>query len=198
MVVSLHATSAAFDAAAESVRTASFRSELRVQEIAAPAGLAPQSLAMSGDVSPESDDGDSPFGTGRFILLHDAAEPDAWRGAFRVVCFAQAPLEPEIGIDPMLAEVAWAWLTDALAERGAEFDHASGTATTINSRGFGELEPQGVGAQIELRASWTPLDPGLGGHIEAWGDLLCLLAGLPPVESDGVSVLRARKSARGA
>lgn len=197
MVVSLHVTPAAFDGAAESVRTASFRSELRVQEITAPAGLAPQSLALAGDVSPERDDGDSELGTGRFILLHDPAEPDAWRGDFRVVCFAQAPLEPEIGVDPMLAEVAWAWLVDALDDRGAEFDHASGTATTINSRGFGELEPQGVGAQIELRASWTPRDHDFGAHAEAWGDLLCLLAGLPPIESDGVSVLRSRRNSRG-
>ena len=196
MVVSLHLPNAAFDAAAESVRGASFRSELRVQEIRSPAGLAPQSLAMSGDVNPADHEGDSDFGTGRFILLHDPSEPDAWRGEFRVVCFAQAPLEPEIGVDPFLSEVAWAWLTDALETRGADYDHESGTATTINSRGFGELEPQGVGAQIELRASWTPRDTNFAAHAEAWGDLLCLLAGLPPIEADGVHVLRPRRGPR--
>lgn len=197
MVVSLHVPPAAFDAAAASVRAASFRTAMRAHEITAPAGLAPQSLALAGDVMPEQEGEDSEIGTGRFILLHDPAEPDAWRGDFRVVCFAQAPLEPEIGQDPLLAEVAWAWLMDALGDRGAAFEHASGTATTINSRGFGELEPQGVGAQIEIRASWTPRDHDFGAHAEAWGDLLCLLAGLPPIEADGVEALRPRRSARG-
>lgn len=195
MVVSLHVPPGAFDAAAESVRGASYRSELRVQEIRSPQGLAPNSIALAGDVEPERDD-DSEVGTGRFILLHDPDEPDAWHSDFRIVSFAQAPLEPEIGVDPFVSEVAWAWLTDALETRGATYEHASGTATVINSRGFGELEPQGVGAQIELRASWTPRDTDFAAHAEAWGDLLCLLAGLPPVDSDDVAVLRPRRGSR--
>lgn len=179
------------------MRSATFRAELRVHEIPSPAGLAPESLALAGDIGAESVHGsDSGFGTGRFILLHDPSAPEAWRGEFRVVCFAQAPLEPEIGVDPFLPEVAWAWLRDALDERGARYDHASGTATTINSKGFGELAPQGVGAQIELRASWTPRDAAFDQHVSAWGDLLCLLSGLPPVEVEGVSVLRHRRSGR--
>lgn len=194
--MSLHVPRGAFDAASDSVRGASFRAALRVQEISAPAGLAPHAIAFAGDVEPEREDGDSELGTGRFILLHDPNEPDAWRGDFRVVCFAQAPLEPEIGVDPFVSEVAWAWLTDALEARGAQFDNASGTATVINSRGFGELAPQGVGAQIELRASWTPTDDDFSPHAEAWGDLLCLLAGLPPVDADDVPVLRPRRTAR--
>lgn len=190
MVVSLHRAAPAFEAAAESIRALEFRSDLVVSEIRAPANLAPEALALSGDVRPSVHGEDSDLATGRFILLHDDAEPDAWRGSFRVVCFAQAPLETEIGVDPFLSDVAWSWLVDALESRGAAFAHASGTATTINSKGFGELAEQGEGAQIELRASWTPHDLDLGAHAEAWGELLCMLAGLPPVDAEGVTVLR--------
>ena len=79
-----------------------FRSDFAVREIPAPATLAPDAFAVAGDVRPGEAGADSEFGTGRFVLLHDPAEPDAWDGAWRIVCFAQAPLEPEIGTDPLL------------------------------------------------------------------------------------------------
>ena len=52
-------------------------------------------------------------------------------------------------------------------------------------------------AQLEIRASWTPVLPAeraAGGdldvapHVEAWGELLCTAVGLPPVP-DGVAVM---------
>ena len=122
--------------------------------------------------------------------------PEAWGGRFRVVCFAQAPLETDIGLDPFLADVAWSWLVDALDARGARYIAASGTATKILSTGFGELARQGDGAQIEVRASWTPLDAAVGPHVEGWGELLCMLAGLPP-RSEGVTALPRRRTKRG-
>ena len=76
------------------------------QALAAQAKLTPDAIALAGDVRPDADGIDSEYGTGRFILLHDPEEPTAWDGAWRIVCFAQAPLEPEIGTDPLLAEVA--------------------------------------------------------------------------------------------
>jgi hypothetical protein len=162
-------------------RSARPRTELVITEISAPGNLAPYAVALSADVAPVRHGSDSDFGTGRFILLYDPEEPDSWGGPFRVVCFAQAPLETDIGIDPFLAEVAWAWLVDALDTRGAVYTAASGTATKILSSGFGELASQGDGAQIELRASWSPLNNDLAAHVEGWGELLCMLAGLPPV-----------------
>jgi hypothetical protein len=171
---------ALFAAALDSIRHADPRAELVVTEINAPGNLAPYSVALSADVTPVRHGSDSEFGTGRFILLYDPEEPESWGGPFRVVCFAQAPLETDIGIDPFLAEVAWAWLVDALDSRGAAYTAASGTATKILSSGFGELAHQGDGAQIELRASWSPLDSDLAAHVEGWGELLCMLAGLPP------------------
>ncbi len=178
----------AFSTAVTALESAKTRPELAITEIPAPGSLAPYSIALAADVTPARHGVDSPMGTGRFILLHDPAAPEAWGGEFRVVCFAQAPLETDIGIDPFLAEVAWSWLVDALAARGANYIAASGTATKILSTGFGELESQGDGALIELRASWTPTDAEIASHVEGWSELLCMLAGLPPAV-EGVSLL---------
>lgn len=186
---------AAFQRALDSVRRATARPELAVTEIPAPGNLAPYSVALAADVTPSRHGADSELGTGRFILLYDPSEPDAWGGAFRIVCFAQAPLETEIGLDPFLAEVAWSWLVDALDARSAKYSSASGTATKIISSGFGELAAQGDGAQIELRASWTPLEDDISSHVEGWGELLCMLAGLPPT-TEGVTLLSSRRTAR--
>jgi hypothetical protein len=183
---------APFSAADEAVRRARLRPELVMNEIPSPGNLAPYSIALSADVTPARHGSDSDLGTGRFILLHDPEAPEAWGGDFRVVCFSQAPLETDIGIDPFLADVAWSWLVDALGSRGARYSAASGTATKILSTGFGELASQGDGAQIEIRASWTPLDHNIAAHVEGWGELLCMLAGLPPAV-EGVSVLTARR-----
>lgn len=175
-----------FEETAEALRRVAFRPDLAVREIPSPSGVAPHSIAFAGDVRPTSH-GDSPYGTGRFLLLYDPEEPETWGGPWRVVAFAQAPLEIEIGTDPLLAEVAWSWLTDALASHHAHHHSASGTATKTVSRGFGSLAAQGDGSQIELRASWTP-DPPSARHIEAWAELVCMLAGLPP-GSEGIAIL---------
>jgi hypothetical protein len=184
-----------FAHAAEEVRALLFRDDLSVREIAAPTGLAPDSLALAGDVRPEDEGGESLYGTGRLILLHDPDEPAPWNGPWRIVCFAQAPLEPDIGVDPMLADVAWAWLTDALHSRRAGYHSASGTATKTLSKGFGSLAAEGDGAQIELRASWSP-EGAIGAHVEAWAELVCMLAGLPP-GSEGIAMLGSRRATRG-
>lgn len=181
--------------ALESIRGAKTRADLTIAEIPAPGNLAPYAIALSADISPAHHGSDSELGTGRFIVLYDPEEPEAWGGPFRIVCFAQAPLETEIGVDPFLADVAWSWLVEALDQGGARYTAASGTATKILSTGFGELAAQGDGAQIELRASWSPLESELGSHVEGWGELLCMLAGLPPV-GDGVSLLAARRAKR--
>ena len=171
-----------------------FRSDIRVHEIPAPAGLAPSALALAAQVRPDSG-GQSIYGTARLVLLHDPAEPSAWGGPWRIVAFAQAPLESEIGTDPLLSDVAWAWLIDALDSGGARYHSASGTATKTLSKGFGGLAEEGDGAQIELRASWSPIPP-FTAHVEAWAELIGMLAGLPPGSED-IAVLGARKVQRG-
>ena len=174
------------------MRATTFRADLSVREIDAPTGLAPDVIALAGDVRPEVEGGESAYGTGRFILLHDPEAPAPWNGPWRIVCFAQAPLETDIGIDPMLADVTWSWLVDALDSRNAQYTAASGTATKILSKGFGGLEDEGDGAQIELRASWSPEPGDLTAHIEAWAELLCMLAGLPP-GSENIELLAAHR-----
>lgn len=186
----------AFGRAVDAVRATAFRADLTVHEISAPTGLAPHAIALAGNVHQRDPHEDSPDGTGRFILLHDDDEPDAWGGPWRIVCFAQAPLEPEIGTDPFLAEVAWSWLIDALDSRGARYDSESGTATKTLSTGFGGLASAVDGAQIELRASWSPDPRDITAHVEAWAELLCMLAGLPP-GSEGITSLAHRRSVRG-
>ena len=186
--------SALFARAAEDVRATRFRDDLLIREIPAPQSLAPESIALAADVRPDEEGQDSLFGTGRLILLHDPDEPAGWEGAWRIVCFAQAPLEPDIGVDPFLADVAWSWLTDALHAHGAQFQAASGTATKTLSKGFGSLAAEGDGAQIELRASWSPIGP-VAPHVEAWAELVCMLAGLPP-GSEGITILGTRRTPR--
>jgi hypothetical protein len=184
-----------FELAVESVRALPFRDDLSVSEIPAPTGLAANAFALRGDVRPDAEGEESAYGTGRLVLLNDPDEPAQWNGPWRIVCFAQAPLEPDIGVDPMLADVAWAWLTDALESRSAGFHSASGTATKTLSKGFGTLAAEGDGAQIELRASWSP-EGEIAPHVEAWAELVCMLAGLPP-GSEGIAMLGSRRTPRG-
>jgi hypothetical protein len=190
------ATPAEFAEALASIQRATVRSDVVIESIPAPTGLAPWSVALAADVNPHPHGVELDLGTGRLVLLYDPAEPEAWGGRFRIVCFAQAPLDVEIGMDPFLADVTWSWLTDALDARGAQYTAASGTATKIISTGFGELAAQGDGAKIELRASWTPLESDVSAHVEGWSELVCMLAGLPPV-AEGVTMLSARRAGRG-
>lgn len=180
-----------FESAVAELRAIRFRADIVVREIPAPGGLAPRSFALAADVRPD-DSGESIYGTGRLVLLHDPLTPDAWGGPWRIVAFAQAPLEPEIGTDPLLSDVAWSWLIDALDSRDADYHSASGTSTKTLSKGFGGLAAEGDGAQIELRASWTPDGP-LAPHAEAWAELVGMLAGLPPGSED-IAVFGARRT----
>ncbi|MEO8262546.1 MAG: DUF3000 domain-containing protein [Pseudolysinimonas sp.] len=189
------AVPALFGQALQAVHDAGTRPELVLSEIPAPTGLAPHAIALAGDVRPARHGVDSLLGTGRFVLLYDPELPEAWGGAFRVVCFAQAPLETEIGLDPFVAGVAWSWLEEALSVRDAVYTAASGTATKVLSTGFGELAGQSDGAQLEVRASWTPDENSIAASVEGWSELLCMLAGLPPT-AEAVGLLPHLRAAR--
>ena len=94
----------------------------------APQRIAPWSSALSGDVTVDDED----LGTGRLILLHDPAGNDAWEGTFRCVAYARAEIDPEMANDPLLAEVGWSWLVEALAAHGATYLAPSGTVTKLS------------------------------------------------------------------
>lgn len=174
---------AAFATALAEVARARARPEVVVIEATAPTRLAPHAVALTADVVLGGED----VGTGRLVMLHDPAGHEAWEGTFRFVAYARAEIEPDIAADPLLCEVAWSWLTDALAQRAAEYVAASGTVTRVASEGFGGMAGDPGRAEVELRASWSPVGRCTP-HVEAWSDLLCSAAGLPPAEPSVVSI----------
>jgi DUF3000 family protein len=176
----------AFAVAVASLTGAPLRPEVQVEPIKAPQRLAPWSFALAMDLV--RDGAPVEGASGRLVLLHDPAGQDSWAGTMRLVGYASVEMDPDIGWDPLLAEVGWSWLTDALRHHGARCIAAGGTVTQTASTRFGELAGPRPSLDLELRASWTPLDPDLAPHLHAWGDLLCAGAGLPPA---GVSALPA-------
>ncbi|MGZ4436810.1 MAG: DUF3000 domain-containing protein [Nocardioides sp.] len=184
-----------FRLAVAQMRAARLRPEVFCEEMPAPQRIAPFASALSADVTVDGDE----LGTGRIVLLHDPHGNDAWEGTFRCVAYARAEIDPEMANDPLLGEVGWSWLTEALDAHGATYSHPSGTVTKVSSESFGGMAEEETSAQLEIRASWTPLgDPtlDLGPHVEAWCELLCTAAGLPPVP-EGVTSMPSRRGQRG-
>lgn len=180
-----------FRQALASLRSAHLRPEVVLDETPAPQRLAPYAIALSAEVRQGADD----LATGRLVVLHDPEGQDAWAGPTRVVGYVRAACEPEMANDPLLPAVGWSWLLEALQARGATFTAASGTVTRVASESFGALGGGPGSAEVEIRASWSPLDEELGRHLEGFGDLLCQAGGLPPLPP-GVATLKPRKPAR--
>jgi hypothetical protein len=192
------ATPDVFRAAVATMNAATLRPEIFCEEMPAPQRIAPYAAALSADVTVE----DTDLGTGRLILLHDPAGNDAWAGGtFRCVLYTRAEVEVDLISDPMLGEVGWSWLTEALQAHDATYVAASGTVTRVATESFGGMADEAGTAQVEIRASWTPVADESGyvdirPHVEAWGELLCTAVGLPPVP-DGVAVMPSRRGQRG-
>ena len=174
---------AIFVAAVDSLGATRIRPEVVVEPLRPPQRLAPWSWALSADIiAPDGGD----LASGRLVLLHDPDGHDAWEGVLRLVAYASAELDEQMGVDPMLPTVGWSWLTDALVERGAAHRAAGGTVTQTTSTRFGDLAGPATTISLEMRASWTADTPDLAPHLLAFVDLLCTAAGLPP---EGVTVL---------
>lgn len=161
-----------------------------------PRRLAPQAAAVAATVEVAGNE----IGWGRFVLLYDPAGQDGWDGPFRVIAYVRAELEPEIAADPLVGQVGWSWLTEALEARSAEYAAPSGTVTRVITEGFGAKQAEPVATEFEMRASWSPVAAGEGRftldrHLAAWADTLCVAAGLPPVPP-GVAPLRPPHSSR--
>jgi hypothetical protein len=172
-----------FRQAVASLTSTSVRPEVRVEPLRPPQRLAPFSYAIAADV--RVGDGDE-LATGRLVLLHDPDGVEAWDGLLRLVAFASAELDPQMGVDPMLPAVGWSWLTGALDERAASYRAAGGTVTQTTSTRFGDLAGPRTTIELEMRASWTADDADMSPHLHAFADMLCAAAGLPP---EGVTVL---------
>lgn len=184
-----------FVRALAALRSVTPRAEVVLDETPAPQRLAPHAVALTADVVSPNDP-DTELGTGRLVLLYDPAGHEAWEGTFRVVTYVRAELDHDMAADPLLPGVGWAWLTEALDARGAGFTAASGTVTRVASESFGAISGEPATAQIEIRASWTPVDDAFGAHLLAWCDLLCTTAGLPPVAPGVVTLPVRRRTAR--
>lgn len=182
----LDGTPAVFTRAVEQIMRLEARPELTLEVMPPPQRIAPYAHALSGDLTI----GDAEVATGRFICLYDPAGHEAWEGRFRCVTFAKAEIEAEMAADPMITEVGWSWLTDALDGGETAYHAAGGSVTVVRSDGFGQLSDDPSSAQLEVRASWSPGDEDqLGQHATAWMQLLGQLAGLPP-PTPGVVPLR--------
>ncbi|MDT0344156.1 DUF3000 domain-containing protein [Streptomyces litchfieldiae] len=174
----------AFRQAVAALAAARPRPEVVLSPLPPPRRLAPFTHALGASVSADGEE----LADGRFILLHDPAGDESWRGDFRVVTLARADLEPELATDPLLPEVAWSWLWESLEGRGLDAGEPNGTVTRAGSTFFGGLAGRPARAELELRASWTPADPAsAGSHLLAWCGLLAQCAGLPP-ETSGPAV----------
>jgi hypothetical protein len=193
---------AAFDAMIADLRAGqeqvrAMRPELSFEDLPAPRKLAPFAVAFGTTASA----GGTELASGRFVLLYDPASQRGWSGPLRVIVYIRAEVEREIAEDPMVGEVAWSWLTEALQSRTAGYAEPSGTVTRVITEGFGtkRQDPPAIG--FEVRASWSPVtehageQPGparsgeLAGHLAAWCGAVCSAAGLPPLAA-GVTGLR--------
>jgi len=165
------------------------RPEVIVSELPAPQRLAPHAVAMHASVLRGGDE----LADGRLVILHDPKGQEVWEGTTRCVAYVQASVELEMASDPLLPGVGWAWLTEALEAAGAEHTAAGGTVTRTTSERFGALADQPAVAEVEIRASWSPVGGELAAHLVAFGELLCAAAGLPPVPPGVVPMPASRR-----
>lgn len=192
-MVSRHACrdeSQVFADAVAGLGAARVRPQVRLEETPAPSRIAPFAVALSAQVHADpSDRAADPDATGRFVVLYDPSGPEAWEGgSWRIVSFARAQLEPELGIDPMLGGVGWSWLTDALDHAAVPYAALGGTVTRVVSESFASLAHRDPTVEVEIRASWSPAGDDLDEQLRAWSELLCAIAGMPPLPS-GVTPL---------
>jgi hypothetical protein len=67
--------------------------------------------------------------------------------------------------------------------------------TRVASSSFGKLSPRSDEAEIEIRASWTPIISSpkeIMKHITGWCNLISEIAALPPIP-EGVSAITSAK-----
>jgi Protein of unknown function (DUF3000) len=187
-------SSAEFAQALRDLRDAQLRPEVRLTEVPAPSRIAPHAVALTAEVVTAGVRNEAhELASGRFVLLFDPSAPEPWDGVWRAVTFARAELEPELANDPMLGAVGWSWLMEALGHHEAAFVAEGGTITRVVSESFAGLEDRSATVEMEIRASWTPTGRNIGIHLQAWAELLCTIAGLPPLPEGVVALPRQRR-----
>jgi hypothetical protein len=183
-------------AAFKAGRDAQSDRDLFFEDVQAPKRLAPYATAIAATIQRDGAD----VAWGRLVLLYDPDGQEGWDGVFRLVAYIRAEVEPEIAADPLLGEVGWSWLSEALDTRVPGYAQPSGTVTRVITEGFGAKRDELPLTGFELRASWSPAGPARAGrrkgssgdggsdldtldlsaHIAAWCDCLSTAAGLEP------------------
>lgn len=165
--------------------------QVELQEIPAPKGLAPYAMALEAilDVgsavsTPENVTELYPVAAtemrahGRFVLLYDPAGSTVWDGHYRIITFIRSTTDSDMSFDPLLGQVAWSWLIEALDSHNCQYRAAGASATRVLAEHFGTLAERPDQTELEVRASWTP-DRDFGAHLLAWSDMLFAFAGVP-------------------
>jgi Protein of unknown function (DUF3000) len=170
------------------------RAEFTFEDVPAPKRLAPFAAAVAATVRR----GDADIAWGRLVLLFDPQGQDGWPSRYRLISYVRAEVDAEIAADPMLCQVGWDWLIEALDARTPGYGAPSGTVTRVTTEGFGGKEGEPSIHGFEQRASWSPMAPPAPGravpashadpadldiaaHVTAWCDSLAAAAGLPPL-----------------
>jgi hypothetical protein len=156
------------------------RPEITLSQIPSPQGIAPEAIAIAAEVNHETA---TDHGVSRLVFCRDPGMPEGWNSEFRIIGYAKSPIELDMAKDEYLSALPWEWLKDSLTQSGASFAFDAGTTTTVLSTGHGALIGQPQHAELEIRASWAPLDFDLTPHLEGWVELLALISGLPPKDS---------------
>jgi Protein of unknown function (DUF3000) len=153
------ATFAAALAAFQRGRDDQARRDLSFEDVPAPKRLAPYATAIAAAVQRDGAD----VAWGRLVLLYDPDGQEGWDGVFRLVAYIRAEVEPEIAADPLLGEVGWSWLSEALDGQVPGYAQPSGTVTRVITEGFGSKRDEQPLTGFELRASWSPAAPAAPG-----------------------------------
>src|SRR3984957_549807 len=167
---------AQFREAVAAMNATTVRPEIELGPIRPPQRLAPFSYALGAEVRhpetaivPERSEGDA---FGRLILLHDPDGAEAWDGPMRLGAYIQADLDSSEAVDPLLPEVAWSWLVEALDARAEQVTALGGPVTAPTSVRYGDMSGPPRGHQLGLRASWTALPTDIGTHVGAFCEVL--------------------------
>ncbi|MCS4484420.1 DUF3000 domain-containing protein [Gleimia sp. 6138-11-ORH1] len=153
-----------------SLRKVSVPTHLSLSEIPAPSKITPFSAALYVQTPLEEDD--LPVANGRFIVLYDPKTNLEWGSKFRIIIQVRAEMDASIGADPLLGEVIWSWLHDALDHNLTDVHHLKGTVTREHSETFGNLELTRSEVEIELKASWSTNGNDLSSHLASWLDIV--------------------------
>lgn len=182
---------AQFATAAMGLSDKLLRSELETHQIPSPEKIAPFALAFATH-APNPAETPNNRAAGRIVFLHDPSQFDIWGSNMRVIAYGKSPLAADVIDDTEYAKYWWGTLELALVNHGAKYSASAGTITKMISTGVGSLGNEPVHTEIELRASWSPLEDSLAEHFAAWQDLIADMAGFE-IAADGViNIARAK------